>query len=319
MKINLARLEHAELLSKFLSRVHGPSFPHQDLFSADNVAERMRNHELAVVIASHEKTLLGCGLGFLRPWNDSLEIGPVTVGNISEKAKVKKALFQAVRRYGIKEYGLVYYLAGTKKEFRRGKKLGASCWGYRPAAGSRDIDDSKLIMGFFKSDADTRRVEPPLNAITRTPFATRIIEGFTDSEKGIPHPKNYPVGCPQGTGAPMISGRVWPTYHSQGNFINIENAAGSYPVEIIREFKKKVEKKGVHDLRLTLPINQEDAFFELLDSNFRAVAYLPGWFLRGAHRFDCVKLVCGAPSIPRRPQTFMEKAVARTDMELTVD
>ena len=319
MKINLARLEHAELLSTFLSRVNDDTYPYQELFSAKVLAERMRSRELAVVIASHDQSLLGCALGFVRPWNDSLEIGPVSTGNIKTRAKIRKALFQAVRRYGIKEFGLVYFRAATKKEFRRSKKLGAQCWGYRPAPAASRIDDAELIMGFLHDREDNRRVEPPPNSITRTPFAARIIRSFENAEQGVAHPKNYPVGCPQGTGAPMISGRVWPTYHSQGNFINIESAAGAYPVEIIREFKNKAEQKGVRDLRLTLPINQEDAFYELLDSGFRPVAYLPGWFVRGVHRFDCLQMICGGPSIPRRPDSFMENAVARIDAELTVE
>ncbi len=319
MKINLARLEHAKLISRFLARVHDQSFPHQELFSEDTVQELIRNDELAVVLASHEKSILGCGLAFLYPWNNSLKIGPVSVGNIERRAKVERALLVAVQRLGKKKYGLAHVGAGDKEAFQRFRKLGATCWGYRPAPGSSRVDDSELMMGFFHSDGEVDRVEPPLNAVTGTAFSSRIIKGFEDSEHGVPHPKNYPVGCPQGTGAPMISGRVWPTYHSQGNYIEIENAAGAYPVEIIKEFKDKVKKKGVRDLRLTLPVNQEEAFFELLDAGFRPVAYLPGWFLRGAYRFDCIKMVAGAPSIPRNPQTFIERAVARVDSEFALD
>lgn len=319
MKLKLARLEHAKLISKFLERVQDESFSHPELFSEDTVQELIRNDELAVVLATHKKSILGCGIAFLRPWNQSLEIGPISVGNISRRAEVDQALLVAMQRLGRKKYGLLHTRAEDKETFQRLRKLGAKCWGYRPAPSSSTVEDAHLIMGFFYSDGDTQRVEPPLNALTRTPFAARIIKSFDKSEHGIPHPKNYPVGCPQGTGAPMISGRVWPTYHSRGNYIDIENAAGAYPVEIIKEFKKKVKKKGVRDLRLTIPINQEEAFFELLDAGFRPVAYLPAWFLRGAHRFDCVKMIAGAPSAPRKPETFIERAVARVDAELKID
>ena len=282
MKINLARLEHAKLISRFLARVHDQSFPHQELFSEDTVQELIRNDELAVVLASHEKSILGCGLAFLYPWNNSLKIGPVSVGNIERRAKVERALLVAVQRLGKKKYGLAHVGAGDKEAFQRFRKLGATCWGYRPAPGSSRVDDSELMMGFFHSDGEVDRVEPPLNAVTGTAFSSRIIKGFEDSEHGVPHPKNYPV-------------------------------------EIIKEFKDKVKKKGVRDLRLTLPVNQEEAFFELLDAGFRPVAYLPGWFLRGAYRFDCIKMVAGAPSIPRNPQTFIERAVARVDSEFALD
>ena len=77
-------------------------------------------------------------------------------------------------------------------------------------------------------------------------------------------------------------------------------------MEIIREFVGKVRKKGVTDIRLALPVNHEDALEDLIDFGFQACAYLPGWYLRGPHRFDCLELAAGLPRIPRSPSTFME-------------
>lgn len=318
MKLTLARPEHAEQISAFYSRVHDQRFPHQELFSAETVARLVADEELGVVIASHERSILGCGLAFLQPWNQSLEIGALSVDDIENRGAVGKALFEALRRLGLKKYGVVFFRAQNESAFQRGRNMGASCWGYRPAPGSHKIADAELIMGFPNPKPKNPRVAPPVNAITRAPFTSRILRSMEADEHGIPYPKSFPVGCPQGTGAPMISGRVWPTYHSRGNYINIENAAGAYPVEIIKEFTEKVGKKGVRDVRLTLPVNQEDPFFELLSYDFRPVAYLPGWFLRGAHRFDCIQMVYGAPSIPHSPENFIERAVARIDSELNV-
>ncbi len=316
MKITLAKLEHAEVLSQFFQQVHDESFEHDQLFSAQTIAELIRAEEMAIVIAAHQRAILGCGVAFLYPWNQSLRIGPISVDQIDRRAEVTKALFKATLRLGLKKHGVVYLRVSTQKEFRRVKKMGAACWGFRPSPNSRRVTDAELIMGFPHPSNEKKRVEAPLNSITRTPFATRIIEKIKESEQGIPYPKNYPVGCPQGTGAPMISGRVWPTYHSKGNYIEIENAAGAYPVEIIKEFKERVQKKGVRDLRLTIPVNQEEAYFELLSYGFSPVAYLPSWFLRGAHRFDCVKLAAGLPRMPREPDTFVERAVVRIFEEL---
>lgn len=318
MKLTLAKPKHARRISQFYSSVHDQSFAHPELFSAETVADLLGQGEIAIVIASHDRSILGCGLGFVRLWNESIEIGSVSVARVKRRAEVAKALFEALRRLGLKSYGVVYFRAPGKKGFRRGRKAGASCWGYRPDPGSSSIEDAELIMGFPHPKSHKQRAEPPVNSITKTPFASRIIASIEGSQKGIPYPKSYPVGCPQGTGAPVISGRIWPTYHSRGNYINIENAAGAYPVEIIKEFQKKVKKKGVTDLRLTLPANQEEAYLELLSYDFRPVAYLPGWFLRGAHRFDCIQMVSGAPRIPRNPETFTERAVAKVDGELNL-
>ncbi len=319
MKLTLAQSKHAKRISAFYSRVHDQSFAHPELFSTDTVARLIADEELAVVIASHQKSILGCGVAFLRPWNESLEIGALSVDNIDRRGAVGKALFEALRRLGLKNHGVVFFRVQGEKSFQRGRNMGGVCWGYRPAPGSSKIADAELIMGFPHPESQKRRVEPPFNTITRAPFAARIVRKIDGAEQGILYPKSFPVGCPQGTGAPVISGRVWPTYHSRGNYMTIENAAGAFPVEIIKEFTERIQKKGVRDVRLTLPVNQEDAFFELLDYGFRPVAYLPSWYLRGAHRFDCIKMVRGGPRIPRSPETFIERAVARIDSDFTVE
>ena len=52
--------------------------------------------------------------------------------------------------------------------------------------------------------------------------------------------------------------------------------------------------------------------FDLLDFGFRPVSYLPGWFLRGPYRFDCVELIAGLPPV-RGADSFIERAVAKID------
>ena len=82
-------------------------------------------------------------------------------------------------------------------------------------------------------------------------------------------------------------------------------------MEIIREFVGKVRKKGVSDIRMALPVNHESALTELLGFGFQPCAYLPGWYLRGPHRFDCLEMVSGLPRIPRAADTFMQRAVKK--------
>ena len=99
---------------------------------------------------------------------------------------------------------------------------------------------------------------------------------------------------------PVISGRVWPTYHSRGNYVVIESSAG--PVSRSRSSgssQAKVRKKGVSDIRLALPVNQEQAFVDLIDFGFQPHRVpRPGWFLQGSHRFDCIELVAGLDAPP---------------------
>jgi hypothetical protein len=174
-------------------------------------------------------------------------------------------------------------------------------------------------MGFYDQEQAVPRISPPRNQITGLAFSKRMIESLPGQETDIPYPKQYPVGAPRGTGTPVISGRIWPTYHSAGNYITIESSAGPYPIETIREFVGKVRQKGVVDIRLALPVNHEQAFVDLLDFGFRAVAYLPGWHMRGTHRFDCIELVSGLPRPPRSPDTFMERAVAKLLADLSLE
>lgn len=312
MKLTLAKAEHAEAVSQFYESVHDRSFPHEEMFSAQTVEQLLADGELAVVIASDRRRIVGCGLGFPQVWNRSLEIGALSVDNVPERGQIGKALFEALRRLGLKQYGLALFRARTEASFRRGRNVGAVCWGYWPKPNSRRLADAELMMGMLHEQGDSPRCEPPQNSITQLPFAQRIINSYTNAERGVPYPKNYPVGEPRGTGTPVISGRIWPTYHSRGNYITIESSAGPYPAEIIREFVGKVRKKGVSDIRLALPVNQEQAFGDLLDFGFKPVSYLPGWFLRGPYRFDCVELIAGLPRSVSG-DSFVERAIAKID------
>ncbi len=315
MKLTLASPEHAELITEFYQSVHDESFPHREMFSAQVVRRLLRDQELAVVVAFENRKIIGCGLGFPQAWNQSLEMGSLSVDDVPGRGQVGKALFEGLRRLGLKQYGLALFRARTEAAFRRGRNVGAVCWGYWPAPGKRTLSEADLIMGIFDEDGDFPRAEPPDNAITRMSFATRVIESYRTVEYGVPYPKNYPVGSPRGTGTPVISGRVWPTYHSSGNYITIESSAGPYPVEIIREFVGKVRQKGVADVRLVIPVNQEEAFLGLLDFGFRPVSYLPGWFVHRGYRFDCVELIAGAP-LPVGGDTFVERAIEKIDSGL---
>ena len=312
MKLTLASPEHARHVSDFYRALHDDTFPHPELFSEETVERLLRDEELAIIIAASERRILGCGLGFPQAWNQSIEIGALSVDDVPERAQIGKALFEGLRRLSMKHYGLAVFRARTDAAFKRSMNVGAVCWGYWPKPGVRQLSEAELIMGIFNEDADVRRCEPPDNIITQLPFARRVIDSYQRFERGIPYPKNYPVGAPRGTGAPSISGRIWPTYHSRGNYITIESTAGPYPTEIIREFVGKVRQKGVADIRMALPVNQTDAFLNLLDFGFRPTAYLPGWFLRGAYRYDCVELIAGS-AVPSKGESFVERAIEKID------
>lgn len=311
MKLTLARPDHAEFIADFYRAIHDARFAHREMFEAATVDRLLRDGELEVIIASQDKRIIGCGIGFPQAWNESLEIGSLSVDDVPKRAEVGRALFEALRRLGMRHHGIVYFRASTESSFRRARKIGATAWGFQPAPGSRDINDAELVCGFFNPNDSALRIEPPQNALTELPFAARIVRSLPGAERDFPYPKNVPVGNPRGTGMPVISGRIWPTYHSRGNYVVIESSAGRYPVETIREFTDKVRTKGVKDIRLTVPVNQEQAIVDLVDMGFTPTGYMPGWFLRGSHRFDCLQLAAGLPRIPRQPETFMEKAVAK--------
>jgi hypothetical protein len=317
MKLTLASPEHAQKISEFYQSVHDDSFAHREMFSAPMVQKLLQDQELAVIIAIADRRIVGCGLGFPQAWNQSLEIGALSVDDVPDRGQIGKALFEGLRRLGLRQYGLAMFRARTEAAFKRGRNIGAVCWGYWPSPGVRSLAEADLIMGILNEEGDFPRCEPPDNVITRLPFARRVIDSYKQVEYGIPYPKNYPVGAPRGTGTPVISGRVWPTYHSAGNYITIESSAGPYPAEIIREFVGKVRQKGVSDVRLAMPVNQSEAFEDLLAFGFRPVSYLPGWFLRGAYRYDCVELIAGS-SLPVGGPTFAERAIEKIDDGLRV-
>ena len=317
MQLLIAQPDHAERISTFYRGIHGPEFPHQELLDGPTLSRLLRDGEVALVVATDERSILGCGLSFPRAWNQSLEIGALSVDDVPERTQIAKALFEGLRRFGIKKFGVAFFRAGNEVAFKRAREIGATCWGFRPTPGSRDINTAELLMGFGEIGGDALRIKPPPNSVTQAPFAQRIIESLGETDEDMPYPTSFPVGAPRGTGSVVISGRVWPTYHSRGNYITIENSAGRFPVEIIREFVDKVREKGVTDIRMTVPVNHEEEILELLDFGFAPVSYLPGWFLRGAHRFDCIELVAGLPRIPRVTEDFMARATAKIVNELT--
>ena len=311
MKLTLARKEHGETVAAFYKSLHDETFPHPEMFEARNVSLMVEKEELAVVIASDGNAILGCGIGFPATWNQSFEIGALSVAEIEDRGAVGRALFEALRRLGLRTYGVSFFRANTEASFQRGREVGAACWGFRVRPGARTIDEAELIMGFFENRPDAMRVHPVENEIVDLPFSRRIVDALEGQDGEVPYPKNFPVGAPRGTGSTVISGRIWPTYHSNGNYVTIESSAGPYPMEIIREFVGKVRKKGVSDIRMALPVNHESALTELLGFGFQPCAYLPGWYLRGPHRFDCLEMVSGLPRIPRAADTFMQRAVKK--------
>lgn len=317
MKLTLARPVHAEHIAKFYRSIHGDEFTHPEMFDEDTIAQLLRDEELAVVVAANGRKIVGAGLGFVQTWNQVLEIGALSVDEVPDRTEIGKALFEALRRYGMRQSGVAFFRARSEAAFRRGRDIGAECWGFRPLPGSRDIEEAEIIMGFFEGDGGmTPRIRPPKNAITKSTFAARILAGTEGQKTDVPYPKAYPVGAPRGTGTPVISGRIWPTYHKAGNYMTIESSAGPFPIEIIKEFVGKVRQKGVSDIRLALPVNHDQAFVDLIDFGFTPVAYLPGWHLKGTHRFDCVEMQAGAPRIPRYPEGFIAKVAAKVNSGL---
>ena len=316
MKLTLAQPNHAAALARFLQTVHGAGFPHAELLDPAVLQQRLRERELTMVVAINDDGVLGCGLAFPQEHNQTIELGTLSVGAVPQRTQVGKAIFEALRRYGLKEYGVAYFRARTEAAFRRGRDIGATCWGFWPQPQAQSLEDSELIMGFFNTDHQVRRVEPPTNALVSADFARRIVESLHGAEDGVLYPKTFPVGRPRGTGTPVISGNIWPTFHSRENYLTIESSAGPYPMEILREFIGKVRTKGVRDIRLVLSVNHDQAFVDLLEFGFVATAYLPGWFLRGNNRFDCVQLVSGLPR--RRGDGFMGRVVERVLRQLEV-
>ncbi len=309
MQFILANEQHAEAISDFYHRVHGDSFVHREMLSAVTVAQLLRDAELALVVCHEGPRIIGCGMGLPQQWNHALEIGALSVDQVPERAQIGKALFEALRRLGTTHYGLAVFRASSEAAFQRGRNMGASCWGFWPKPGSKTLADAELLMGFFNPTQDTQRVTPPSNPLTNLPFPARLLRQITEGQQGIAYPKIYPVGAPRGTGAPVLSGRVWPTYHSRGNYITIESTAGPFPTEILREFVGKVRQKGVSDVRLALPVNQHEAYAALCALNFKPVSYLPGWYLRGPYRFDCVELVAGLPPVSTAQGEFVGRAI----------
>lgn len=311
MKLILAQPAHAQAISEFYLRLHGPDFQHKELLTPQTVAQLLRDQELTVILAAEEQHIVGGGIGWPKGWNQSFEIGALSVDHVEDRGAVGKALFEALKRFALQQYGLAIFRASSEAAFKRGMNMGATCWGFWHTPGGRSLNEDELIMGFYNQSSESHRVNPPPNEITMLPFAQRLLKLYADAEPELPYPKNFPVGSPRGTGAPVLSGRVWPTYHSQGNYITIESTAGPLPLEIIREFVGKVRQKGVSDIRMALPVNQVEAYHSLLEFGFRPTSYLPGWFLRGPYRYDCVEMVAGLPSPHSMEDDFVGKAIKK--------
>ncbi len=316
MKLTLAKEHHSPHIATFFRRTHDETFPHPEMFSEQSISRLLRENELSVLIASDGSDILGCGIGFPSDWNLSFEIGSLSVESAEGRGQVGRALFEGLRRLGGKRYGLTFFRANSEMGFKRARNVGASCWGYRILPNARSADDAELLMGFFEHHKESARIHPPDNVITRLPFASRIVDALVGEQNSVPYPKNYPVGAPRGTGAPMDLGRIWPTFHSESNFVSIESSTGPQPIDVIRSFVKKVRGKGVMDIRLFLPVNHVQAYVDLLELGFVSTAYLPGWYLKGNQRFDCLEMVAGAPRIPRNPDTFVERATKKINKDL---
>ncbi|MEC9397416.1 MAG: hypothetical protein VX475_07350, partial [Myxococcota bacterium] len=82
MKLTLAGPEDAAPISQFYQTIHDDTFSHQEMFSASTVEQLLADGELAVVVASDNRRIVGCGLGFPQLWNQSLELGALSVDNI---------------------------------------------------------------------------------------------------------------------------------------------------------------------------------------------------------------------------------------------
>jgi hypothetical protein len=316
MKLVLAKPESASHIAEFYRSIHDDTFPHPDLFDAKAIATKIKDNRLVIVVAATGNQILGCGVGFPHSWNQTFEIGALSVAQVEDRNDIGNGLFEALRRLAVKNHGLSYFLAPDEPSFRRARQLGAVCWGFRPAAGDHPLSEASLLLGFIGENFDERRVRPPKNALTETVFAKRILSILKARVTDIAPPKNFPVGSPMGTGVQVISGRIWPTFYRRENFVVVENTAGRYPVEVIGEFKDKLEKKGVTDVRLTIPVNHLEAMGELAAMGFTPVSYLPGWFLRDHHRFDCIEMIANLPPRPGPSEGFISRATGRILDEL---
>ena len=314
MNLLLAKPEHAASMADFYARWHAHDFPHPEVYDAAALAGALARAEIAAMLAVDESgELAGSGLAWPRMWNQSLEIGPLSVMRSPDRSEIGKALFEGLRRLGLKHYGIATFEVRSESAFRRARQVGAICWGYRPGT---KVEGARLLMGLLDPQGGgASRCEPPARGAAAGAFASRVRAAYPVGETGVALPRGYPVGAPRGTGTPVVAGQVWPVYHRAGHYVTVESSAGPYPFEAVREFVGVVRAKGVSDIRLTLPVHHADAFAHLSGLGFRAVAYLPGWFLRGPHRFDCVRMVSGVGATPA-PGGFIEQAIERIDAGL---
>ena len=312
MPLTLAKPQHAAAIVDFYERVHDHTFPHSEVRSEATLRDKLQKGTIAVIIGSHDKRVVGCALGWPKLWNESLEMGAISVEERADRVQVGKKLFDALKKLGTSHYGMATFHVGNKAAFKRVRNMGAQCWGFWTKPGSAGFEGAQLLMGFANPKDEAVRVFPPSNALTSQAFASRLIGIYDDpSLQPMPYPKTYPVGAPRGTGAPVLSGTVWPTYDARTNTMTIESLAGPFPDAMLREFMGKLRKKNVRDVRLNLPVNQDQAYLELLDLGFKPVAYLPGWFLKGPYRYDCVQMVTGLGRVRDVPDEFVRGAIEK--------
>lgn len=312
MPFTLAKPQHASAIVDFYARVHGQSFPHPEVHTEETLRDRLTSGTMAVIIASQNKRVIGCALGWPKLWNESFEMGVISVEERVDRVQVGKKLFDALKHLGTSSYGMATFHVATQASFKRVRNMGAQCWGFWTPPGSHGFTEAQLLMGFVNQKDESMRVFPPSNSLTGQAFASRLIGIYDDpSLQPMPYPKAYPVGAPHGTGAPVLSGTVWPTYDNRTNTMTIESVAGPFPDAMLREFVGKLRKKNVQDVRLNLPVNQVQAYQELLDLGFKPVAYLPGWFLRGPYRYDCIQMVTGLDVETEAKDPFVGNAITK--------
>lgn len=312
MPFTIAKPQHASAVVEFYARVHGAAFPHPEVQSPEALRACLTRGTIAVIIASRDRRVVGCALGWPKLWNESMQMGLISVEERDDRVKIGKNLFDALKHLGTSAYGLATFHVGNQAAFKRVRNMGAQCWGFWAKPGGRGLADARLLMGFVNPKDEAARVFPPSNTITSQAFASRLIGIYDDpSLQPMPYPKTYPVGAPRGTGAPVLSGTVWPTYNQRTNTMTIESLAGPFPDAILREFVGKLRQKNVQDVRLNLPVNQEQAYDELIDLGFTPVAYLPGWFLKGPYRYDCVQMIAGLERSHDAGSCFVGNAVTK--------
>lgn len=307
--LTIATPEHVRAITQHF-RAHAPDAP-ASLRDAQKLDELMRFQEIVLLLALDDAgALLGVGVARPQPWNRALRLSTRACAPGPMAEQIDQALFESLLHMGWAQYGLVFFHVTDEHEFRRATLAGASCWGFVPPPIRRTFEGAELIMGAFNDQLEPERVEAPHNALTTLAFCQKIIQTYKPGKPLAEYPNVFPVGEQRGSGVPVVSGQVWPAFNSRDNTLTIERVAGPYPMDTLRAFIRKINAKGVRDIRLKIPISHEQVFVDLWGMGFRATSYWPGWYIHGTHRYDCVELIAGLPSPAReRATTFVERVV----------